>query len=62
MYDYKSNDVFSYYLKNKIHEIHPEDFDWIETILDKLKTYNDKLNNCGKHYKKNDTILTILVE
>ena len=27
-----------------------------------LKTYNEKLNNCGSDYKKNDNSLTILVE
>ena len=27
-----------------------------------MKTLNEKLNNCGKDYKKNDTALIIFVE
>jgi hypothetical protein len=58
----KSDDVSAYYLENKIHELDPKYFERIESFLAELKTLNEKLNNCGKHYKKTDTTLVILVE
>jgi hypothetical protein len=58
----KSNDVSSYYLENKIHEIDPNNFDKIELYISELKTLNEKFNNCGKDHEKNDIALIILVE
>jgi hypothetical protein len=61
LYD-KTDDVSAYYLEKKIHELDPKYFERIESFLVELKTYNEKLNNCGKDYKKIDTTLIILVE
>jgi hypothetical protein len=61
MYD-KIDDVSTYYLEKKIHELDPKDFERIKQFLAELKSYNEKLNNCGSDYKKNDTTLIILVE
>jgi hypothetical protein len=58
----KSDDVFAYYLEKKIHELAPNNFDRIELYIDELKTLNEKLNNCGKDYKKTDIALIIIVE
>ena len=58
----KSDDVSTYYLEKKIHELDPTNFDRVELYLVELKTLNEKLNNCGKDYKKTDTFLIILVE
>jgi hypothetical protein len=61
LYD-KTDDVSAYYMEKKIHELDPKYFERIESFLAELKTYNEKLNACGKDYKKIDTTLIILVE
>ena len=53
----KTDDVYAYYFENKIHSIDPNEFDRIEYFLAESKTLNEKLNACGKDYKKNDTAL-----
>eukprot|EP00253_Pinus_taeda_P001586 PITA_01586 len=58
----KSDDVSSYYLEKKIHELDPTNFDRVELYLVELKTLNEKLNNCGKYYKKTNIALITLVE
>ena len=58
----KSDDVSAYYLENKIFDLEPTDFEIVELYLAELKTLNEKLNSCGKDYKKTDTPLIILVE
>jgi hypothetical protein len=58
----KSDDIVAYYLEKKIHELDPNNFDRIKLYIVELKTLNEKLNNCGKDYKKIDTALIILVE
>jgi len=58
----KTDGVSAYYLENKIHGLDPKEFDRIEYFLIEIKTLNEKLNACGKDYKKNDTALIILVE
>jgi len=58
----KSDDVSSHYLEKKIFELDPTKFDRVEFYLAEVKTLNEKLNNCGKYYKKTDTALIILVE
>ena len=58
----KIDGVFAYYFEKKIHSIDPSEFDRIESFLAKNKTLNEKLNACGKDYKKNDTALIIIVE
>jgi hypothetical protein len=55
-------EVSSYYLKNKIHELYPKDFERIDQFIAELKSYNEKLNNCGFEYTKHDITLIILVE
>ena len=51
----KSDDVSTYYLEKKIFDLKPADFERVELYLAKLKTLNEKLNSCGKDYKKTDT-------
>jgi len=58
----KSDDVSAYYLEKKIFDLEPVDFERVELYLVELKTLNEKLNSCGKDYKKTDTALIILVE
>ena len=58
----KSDDVSAYYLEIKIFDLEPVDFERVEFYLAELKTLNEKLNSCGKDYKKTDTALTILIE
>jgi len=55
-------EVSAYYLKNKIHELYPKDFERIDQFIVELKSYNEKLNNCGFEYMKHDITLIILVE
>ncbi len=57
----KTDGVSAYYFEKKIHSIDPSEFDRIESFLAEIKTLNEKLNACGKDYKKNDTALIILV-
>ena len=58
----KSDDVSAYYLEKNIFELNPTNFDRVEFYLAEVKTLNEKLNNCGKYYKKTDTALIIIVE
>jgi len=58
----KSDDVFAYYLEKKIHELDHNNFDKIKLYFVELKSLNEKINNCGKDYKKTDIVLIILVE
>ena len=58
----KSDDVSTYYLEKNIFDLGPTDFERFELSIAELKTLNDKLNSCGKDYKKTDTALIILVE
>jgi len=51
----KSDDVSACCIEKKIHELAPNDFDMIELYIVELKTLNEKLNNCGKYYKKTNT-------
>ena len=51
----KSDDVSINYLEKKIHELDPNNFDRMELYIVELKTLNEKLNNCGKYYKKTNT-------
>ena len=58
----KSDDVSTYYLEKKIFDLEPADFERVELQLAELKTLNEKLNSCGKDYKKIDIALIIIVE
>ena len=58
----KSNDVSAYYLEKNIFDLEPNEFERVELYLAELKTLNEKLNSCGKDYKKTDTALIIFVE
>ena len=56
----KSDDVSTYYLENKIFDLDPAEFERAELYLAELKTLNEKLNSCGKDYKKTNTALLFL--
>ena len=56
----KSDHVSVNNIENKIHEFDPKDLDRIESFLAEIKIYNEKLNNCGKDYKKNGNSLIII--
>ena len=58
----KSDNVSAYYLENNIFELDPTNFDRVEFYLAEVKTLNEKLNNCGKDYKKTNIALIIVVE
>ena len=58
----KSDDVSAYYIENNIFDLEPTHFERVELYLAELKTLNEKLNSCGKDYKKTDTALIILIE
>ena len=58
----KSDDVSAYYLEKKIFDLEPAEFERVELYLAELKPLNEKLNSCGKDYKKTDTALIILIE
>eukprot|EP01018_Ginkgo_biloba_P038716 Gb_00331 [translate_table: standard] len=58
----KSDEVSAYYLERKLHELDPRDFERIEQLLAKVKSINEKLDQCGNDYKKSDAALIILVE
>ena len=51
----KYDDVSSYYLEKKVHELDPNSFERIELYIVEPKTLNEKLNNCDKDYKKTDS-------
>ena len=48
----KFDHVYAYYLEKKIHELFSTNFEIVELYLVELKTLNEKINNCGKYYKK----------
>ena len=58
----KFDNVSAYYLEKKIHELDPTNFERVELYLAELKILNEKLNKCGKDYKKTDITLVIIVE
>ena len=58
----KSDDVSAYYLDTKIFDRELANFERVELYLAELKTLKEKLNICGKDYKKTDTTRIILVE
>ena len=58
----KYDDVSSSYLEKNIFELDPTNFDRVEFYLAEVKTLNEKLNNCGKDYKKTSTAFIIPVE
>ena len=43
-------------------DLEPTIFERVELYLAELKNLNEKLNSCGKDYKKTDIALIILIE
>ena len=58
----KYGGVSACYREKNIHDLDPTNFERVELYLVELKTLNEKLNNCGKDYKKTSISLIILVE